>query len=59
MKKTYPNTELGNKRCACGCGRRLKRRIVEDHPKFKFAYKCFKAECLRLGVSPTKLKSMM
>ena len=39
MKKAYPYNVLGNKRCV-ECGKRLKKRIVEEKPTANHCYRC-------------------
>lgn len=46
-KKSYKHTELGNK-CCSKCGRKLKKRIELEHPKFNLCYRCYK------GLPPIK-----
>jgi len=45
--KSYKYNELGSKRCV-KCSKKLKRRIIEEHPKFDLCYRCFK------GLPPKK-----
>jgi len=43
MKKSYPYNVLSDKKCSVsGCSKKLKLRIVEEHPKFDKCYKCYK-----------------
>ena len=58
-KKTFKNTEMSSKKCSCGCGRGLKRRIAEEHPKFKYAYECFRQMCIEKGMSHSRLKETL
>ncbi|MCK4240857.1 MAG: hypothetical protein KAX30_04485 [Candidatus Atribacteria bacterium] len=39
MKKSYSFNILGSKKCM-DCGERLKKRIEEEHPKFRRCYHC-------------------
>lgn len=40
-RKLYSYNVLSSKRCVV-CGRKMKKRIVEEHPKFDKCYRCFK-----------------
>ena len=41
VAKSYSYDVLSNKKCS-RCGRKLKKRIAEEHPKFNKCYRCFK-----------------
>ena len=43
MKKSYAYDMLDDKRCV-KCGKKLKKRIAEEHPKFNKCYRCFKGK---------------
>jgi len=43
MRKSFAYNVLSDVKCMKKfCERMLKMRIVTEHPKFKFCYKCFK-----------------
>ena len=45
MKKLYSSWELSEQKCK-KCKKKLKKRLVEQNPKWELCYKCYKDEKL-------------
>jgi hypothetical protein len=60
MKKSLSSTVLSSKKCAIkDCDKKLKQRIINEKPKIKICYTCFRAMRLKCGLGNRAMKKFL